>query len=115
MHFTRYSVAVLMAGALASTACKTDLTALNENPNSPTVAPAAALFTNAAVTEVRRFAGFSLSGTSLFAEHVPATYLLDYGGRRVGGTQKPSLPVPVRDLRRSSCILPPCRVNAPKP
>ncbi len=77
MHFTRYSVAVLMAGALASTACKTDLTALNDNPNSPTVAPAAALFTNAAVTEVRRFAGFSLSGTSLFAEHVSQVQYVD--------------------------------------
>ena len=65
MKFTRYSVTLLAAGALATTACETDLTALNVNPNSPTTAPAGPLFTNAVQSEVNRFAGFSLSGTSV--------------------------------------------------
>ncbi|MEO8333918.1 MAG: SusD/RagB family nutrient-binding outer membrane lipoprotein [bacterium] len=77
MKFTRYSVAVLSVGALASTACQTDLTALNTNPNSPTTAPASALFTRAITSEVPRFAGNSLSGTSLFAQHVAQVQYVD--------------------------------------
>ena len=46
MKRTRLSVALAVA-ALSATACQTDLTGLNTNPNSPTTAPAAALFTNA--------------------------------------------------------------------
>ena len=77
MQFTRYSVALLTVGALASTACKTDLTDLNTNPNSPTVAPAGPLFTRAMTQEVSRFAGNSLSGTSLFAQHVAQVQYVD--------------------------------------
>ncbi len=77
MTFTRFSVSLLTVGALASTGCTTDLTALNDNPNSPTTAPAASLFTNAAVSEVARFAGNSLSGTSLLAQYVAQQQYVD--------------------------------------
>ena len=77
MQFTRYSVALLTVGALASTACETDLTGLNTNPNNPTTAPATALFTRAVATEVPRFAGNSLSGTSLFAQHIAQVQYVD--------------------------------------
>jgi len=72
MHFTRLSVTRLAVVVLSATACETDLTGLNTNPNSPTSAPAASLFTNATVTTVGRFnGGFqTLSMTSLFAQHV---------------------------------------------
>ena len=77
MKFTRYSVALLTAGAFATTACETDLTALNVNPNNPTTAPAGALFTQAVVSEVPRFAGNSLSGTSLLAQHIAQVQYVD--------------------------------------
>ena len=77
MKFTRYSVTVLTVGALASTACKTDLTDLNINPNKPTTAPAGPLFTRAVVNEVPRFAGNSLSGTSLFAQYFAQVQYVD--------------------------------------
>jgi Starch-binding associating with outer membrane len=77
MQFTRYSVALLTVGAFATTACKTDLTDLNTNPNNPTTAPAGPLFTRAMSQEVPRFAGNSLSGTSLFAEHVAQVQYVD--------------------------------------
>ena len=77
MQFTRYSVALLTVGAFATTACKTDLTGLNTNPNSPTSAPASALFTRAVATEVGRFAGNTLSSTSLFAQHIAQVQYVD--------------------------------------
>jgi Starch-binding associating with outer membrane len=70
MKRTRLAVAVA-AVALGAMACQTDLTSLNTNPNSPTEAPAAALFTNAVVTAVGRWVGAGqLSGTELFAQHL---------------------------------------------
>jgi hypothetical protein len=77
MKFTRYSVTLLTVGALASTGCKTDLTDLNVNPNNPTTAPAGPLFTNAVRLEVGRFAGNSLSGTALFAQHIAQVQYVD--------------------------------------
>lgn len=77
MRFTRHSVALLTVGALASTACQTDLTGLNTNPNSPTTAPATALFTKAVSTEVPRFAGNTLSSTSLLAQHIAQVQYVD--------------------------------------
>ena len=77
MQFTRYSVALLTAVALATTACATDLTGLNTNPNDPTTAPAGSLFTRAMTQEVARFAGNSLSGTSLFAQHLAQVQYVD--------------------------------------
>jgi len=59
------------AVALVATACETDLTSLNENPNNPTSAPASALFTNAVSSAVGRWVGAGqLSGTELFAQHL---------------------------------------------
>ena len=78
MQFKRYSVALLAVGAFATTtACTTDLTALNVNPNNPTSAPPGALFTNAMQSAVGRFAGNSLSGTSLFAQHIAQVQYVD--------------------------------------
>jgi hypothetical protein len=70
MRRTRLSVAVA-AAALSTTACQTDLTGLNTNPNNPTSAPATALFTNAVSAAVGRWVGAGqLSGTELFAQHL---------------------------------------------
>src|SRR4029079_7043262 len=71
MRMTRHSVALVTVCALSATACDTDLTGLNTNPNSPTNAPATALFTQATIFGVRRFAGSGqLSSTALFAQHL---------------------------------------------
>lgn len=72
MHFTRLSVTRLAVVIVSATACETDLTGLNTNPNNPTTAPATSLFTNATVTTIGRLnGGFqTLSMTSLFAQHV---------------------------------------------
>jgi hypothetical protein len=71
MRLTRRSVALLTACALGATACETDLTGINTDPNNPTSAPATTLFTQATVNAVGRFAGAGqLSGTSLFAQHL---------------------------------------------
>lgn len=77
MQFTRYSIALLTVGAFASMACETDLTGINTNPNDPTTAPATALFTRAVATEVPRFAGNTLSSTSLLAQHIAQVQYVD--------------------------------------
>src|SRR4051812_39588105 len=70
MKRTRLSVAAV-AAVVSATACQTDLTGLNTNPNNPTSAPPAALFTNAVQSAVGRWVGASqLSGTELFAQHL---------------------------------------------
>jgi hypothetical protein len=77
MRFTRLSVGLL--GIVALSACSTDLTSLNANPNSPTTAPATALFTNAAVSSVSTFNGSfnTLSMTELFAQHIAQIQYID--------------------------------------
>ena len=71
MIITRRSVAVLTVCAFGATACETDLTGINTDPNNPTNAPATTLFTQATVNAMGRFAGAGqLSGTSLFAQHL---------------------------------------------
>ena len=68
-------------------ACQTDLTGLNTNPNSPTQAPAGALFTSAVVTAVGRWVGAGqLSGTELFAQHLAQVQYVeeDRGRLRTG-------------------------------
>jgi hypothetical protein len=65
----------LSAAALAlvtAVACKTDLTALNQNPNSPTTAPAGPLFTSAtrSANGTLQGSGATLSMTELFAQHI---------------------------------------------
>ncbi|MCX5755180.1 MAG: SusD/RagB family nutrient-binding outer membrane lipoprotein [Gemmatimonadetes bacterium] len=78
MNFNQLSVA-LVAASLAATACKTDLTGLNTNPNSPTTAPAASLFSNATAATLGRWngSGNTLSMTSLFAQHVAQVQYVD--------------------------------------
>ena len=84
MRLTRLSVAlVALAGAAA---CETDLTGLNTNPNSPTTAPAASLFTSATVSTVPRFTGNTLSLTSLFAQHVAQVQYVDEDRGRIRST-----------------------------
>lgn len=70
MKRSRLSVAAI-AVVVSATACQTDLTGFNNNPNSPTSAPAAALFTNAVQSATGRWVGSGqLSGTELFAQHL---------------------------------------------
>lgn len=78
MTITRLSV-VLAALTALTTACKTDLTGLNTNPNSPTIAPAGSLFTNATQTMVARWSnvGATLSGAALFAQHIAQVQYID--------------------------------------
>lgn len=74
MTITRKYLAVGLAAALASSAvaCNNDgLTAVNENPNSPTDAPSSALFTSAARNTVATWLGnFNLRGFELLAQHL---------------------------------------------
>jgi Starch-binding associating with outer membrane len=70
MRTTRLSVAMLAAVAVTVSACKTDITGLNANPNSPTTAPAGAIFVNAVATTMQRYgaAGYQNSAVSLLAQ-----------------------------------------------
>ena len=79
MKITRFSAALVTLVTLTTTACQTDLTGINVNPNSPTTAPAGALFTNATVTTIGRFNGSfnTLSMTSLFAQHIAQVQYVD--------------------------------------
>jgi hypothetical protein len=75
MKHIRFSACLVALTALTATACKTDLTALNVNPNNPstlTPPPAGTLFTNATATTVSRFNGMNLTYNlgSLFAHHI---------------------------------------------
>lgn len=77
MRITRLSVALI--GLAAATACQTDLTALNENPNSPTTAPAGPLFTGATRASMQTIQNSfnSLSMTELFAQHIAQIQYID--------------------------------------
>lgn len=69
---SRWAIATAAVVALGVTACNgNDLTALNQNPNSATTAPAPALFTNATRTAVARWLGsaYDLRGTEWVAQH----------------------------------------------
>jgi len=78
MTLNRYSAALVALLAMSVTACETDLTGINVNPNSPTTAPAATLFTNATITTVGRFNGAGqLSGASLMAQHLAQVQYVD--------------------------------------
>lgn len=57
---------------VTAVACKTDLTALNQNPNSPTTAPSGPVFTSATRSAMQTIqgSGATLSATSLFAQHI---------------------------------------------
>ena len=56
-----------------------DITKVNENPNSPTNAPAGAVFTNAAVTGIGRFLGWGYNGrgAALVVQHLAQTQYPD--------------------------------------
>ena len=78
MKITRLSAALLTIVSVTATSCKTDLTGLNVNPNSPTSAPAGTLFTNASINVVGRYLGAGqLSGTALMAQHLAQVQYLD--------------------------------------
>ena len=85
MRFTRIPVALLSVATLATTACSTDLTGLNQNPNSPTSAPAASLFTNATQATIGRFNGSfqTLSMSELFAQHIAQVQYVEEDRGRV--------------------------------
>ncbi len=75
MRHIRFSAGVVALVALTATACKTDLTPLNVNPNNPstlTPPPAGTLFTNATARTVSRFNGMTLTYNmgALFAHHI---------------------------------------------
>jgi hypothetical protein len=79
MKHTRKLSAALLGLAVVAAACKTDLTALNENPNSPTTAPAGPLFTGATRTSMQTLQNSfnTLSMTSLFAQHIAQIQYID--------------------------------------
>jgi hypothetical protein len=72
MTSTRW-VACLATAALAVSACNNDaLTNINQSPNSPTSAPAPALFTNGVRNSVGRWLGttYDLRGTEFVTQHM---------------------------------------------
>jgi hypothetical protein len=77
MKLIRVSVGLLALGA--AVACQTDLTALNQNPNSPTTAPAGPLFTSAVRSSLQTLQNSfnTLSMTSLFAQHIAQIQYID--------------------------------------
>jgi len=77
MKFNRISVALL--GIAVITACQTDLTALNQNPNSPASAPPGALFTNATRSAAQTMWGsfFTLSMSELYAQQIAQIQYID--------------------------------------
>jgi hypothetical protein len=79
MKYTRLSAGLVTIASLATMACKTDLTGLNTNPNSPTTAPATSLFSNATAGTMGRWNGSfqTLSMTSLFAQHIAQVQYVD--------------------------------------
>ncbi len=82
MRNTRLSVALLAAVGFMTTACQTDLTGLNVNPNSPSVdtpPPPGTIFTRALATTAQRVggAGYQLSMMELLAQHVAQYQYVD--------------------------------------
>ena len=86
MKITKSSVALLALATVV--ACKTDLTSLNENPNSPTTAPAGPLFTGATRSAMATLNGSfnTLSMTSLFAQHIAQIQYIDEDRGRIRST-----------------------------
>lgn len=69
---------LVLVGGVA--ACNADaITKVNENPNSPTNAPAGAVFTNAVVTGTNRFLGWGYNGrgAALVVQHLAQTQYPD--------------------------------------
>ena len=94
MKNTRLSVALLATVAFAATACSTDLTGLNVNPNSPSVdtpPPAGTVFTRAVAVTGQRYMNsfYSLSMMELLAQHIAQVQYVDEDrfSYRVGNIQ----------------------------
>ncbi len=94
MKTTRISVALLAAVTLAVTACKTDLTGLNVDPNNPSIdtpPPPGTIFTRAVATTGQRVGGaaYQLSMMELLAQHVAQVQYVDEDrfSYRVGNMQ----------------------------
>jgi hypothetical protein len=68
---------VLLGGVAACNA--DDITKVNENPNSPSTAPAGAVFTNAVINGVGRFLGWGYNGrgAALVVQHLAQTQYPD--------------------------------------
>ncbi len=82
MKKTRLSVALLAAVAVVTTACQTDLTGLNVDPNSPslnTPPPPGTIFTRAVVSTAQQVggAGYQLSMLSLLTQQTAQTQYPD--------------------------------------
>jgi hypothetical protein len=85
-----FAAASLAIGVVACSADK--ITKVNENPNSPTAAPAGAVFTNAVVNGVARFLGWGYNGrgTALVVQHLAEAQYPDedqYKRLEAGDTQ----------------------------
>jgi len=76
-NFRVLSGLVLLGGVAACNA--DDITKVNENPNSPTNAPAGAVFTNAVINGVSRFLGWAYNGrgAALVVQHLAQTQYPD--------------------------------------
>ena len=79
MRYTRLSLGIVCLAAGFSTACKTDLTDLNTNPNNPTSAPAATLFTSATRSAMSTWSGAGVqnSMTELWAQQMAQIQYID--------------------------------------
>lgn len=82
MRNTRLSVALLAAVAVMTTACQTDLTGLNVNPNSPSIdtpPPPGTIFTRAVATMGGRIggSGYQESMMELLAQHIAQYQYVD--------------------------------------
>ena len=71
-HMTIWVVGCVALTANVAACNADDITKVNENPNDPTDAPAAAVFTNAVVSGVSRFLGWPYNGraTALIVQHL---------------------------------------------
>ena len=94
MRFNRPAAALAASLALAAgvAACNSDLTSLNQNPNSPENAPAGAVFTNAVANAVGRWLGttYDLRQLEFVTQHLAENQYPDedrYARIRASDTQ----------------------------
>jgi hypothetical protein len=108
MRYARLSVGIVCLAAVSATACKTDLTDLNTNPNSPTSAPATTLFTSATQSSGQTWfnAVQQNSMTELFAQQMAQIQYIDEDRGHIRGTTVDALfsgqySGPLEDLRKT--------------
>jgi len=94
MRFNRPAASLAASLALAAgvSACNSDLTSLNQNPNSPENAPAGAVFTSAVANSVSRWlgSGFDLRQMEFLTQHLAEVQYPDedrYARIRASDTQ----------------------------